>query len=722
MKLNFPTYLQHDQMDCGPACLKIISKYYGKTLSMKYLRDRCFITREGVSLFDIAHAAEAIGLNTLAIKAQFEDIRYKLPLPIIVHWKQKHFIVVYKVNRRKVFVSDPAYGLRTYTHKEFEEGWELVDGRGGLMMLEPTTEFDGLEENETSASIWHFVKYLKPYQRYLVQVLFGIALGILFSVISPFMSQSIVDFGIGGGNMKFVNTMLVAGVILAVSGMFSGFIQNRIMLYVSERINMRMVSDFLRKVMLLPIAFFERKTVSDIMTRIGDLSRIQSFVMSTMLGIVINIILFIVYSGMMLYYQKNMFFIFMVGNVIYFGWILLFLKERKRLDNLAFEARATNSNDLLELLENVNEIKINNISNRRRWKWEFSRFNIYGLSVKNLNLGQIQGTGATFISQIQGVILTYISAKNVIDGNMTLGMMMAVQNILGQLAGPIGSFIGYIESIQFARLSLRRVNEVILDERPESLCKSARMPESKSIRIKNLNFSYNPNLKPVLKNINMEIPEGKVTAIVGESGSGKTTLLKLLLGFHQPTSGEITVGGTSLADIDLFQWRNRIGTVLQDGKLFNDTILYNIALEEEENMIDSARLHEAMELANVSRFVEDRPLKLYTPLGNGGSAVSQGQKQRVLIARALYKNPDFIFLDEATNSLDANNERSIVHNLSRILFGKTTLVIAHRLSTVRDADNIVVLREGEIAEQGRHEVLLAAKGFYYQLVHNQLNI
>ena len=721
-RFTFPSYIQHDRMDCGPACLKILAKHFGKTLSMKCLRELCYITREGVSLFDIGRAAEAIGMNTLAIKATFEDLKNRLPMPLIIHWKQKHFIVVYKIGRRHVFVSDPAYGLRKYTHAEFQDGWELTDGRGGIMMVEPASEFYELEESETSASMWHFMKYLKPYQRYLVQVMFGMVFGILISIVSPFISQSIVDFGLGSGNMKFINTMLAAGIVLSVSSMFSGFIQSRIMLYVSERINMRMVSDFLRKVFYLPIDFFERKMVSDIMVRISDLSRIQSFIMSTLLGIIINVLLFVVYTCLMLYYQKNMFVIFMIGNIVYFGWILLFLKERKRLDNLGFEARTTNQNDLLELLENVNEIKTNNIQNRRRWKWEFSRFNLYGLNVKGLNLSQIQSTGASFISQIQSVLLTYVAARNVIDGNMTLGMMMAVQNILGQLSGPIGSFIGYVESIQFARLSLRRVNEIILDEKKEGAHGEGKIPDDKTIQIRDLDFSYNPNLKPVLKNINMEIPAGKITAIVGESGSGKTTLMKLLLRFYEPTTGSINVGNIPLNDMDIFRWRAHIGAVLQDGKLFNDTILYNITLEEEEVNIHRDRLSRAIELSNIQSFINERPLKLYTPIGTGGSGVSQGQKQRILIARAIYKNPDFIFLDEATNSLDANNERLIVNNLQHILAGKTAVIIAHRLSTIRNAHNIIVLRNGEITEQGTHEQLIENRGFYYELVHNQLNL
>jgi ATP-binding cassette subfamily B protein len=545
---------------------------------------------------------------------------------------------------------------------------------------------------------------------------------ILVGLLSPFISQSMVDFGIGAGNMQFINTVLAAGLILTVSSMISSFIQGRLMLYVSERVNMSMVSDFLRKMLRLPVPFFERKMISDLLMRIGDHGRIQSFIMSTFLGIVINVLLFIVYSLLMLYYEQNMFIVFMTGTAIYTGWLFMFLKRRKKLDNLSFETGSANQNDLLELLESVNEIKANNIANRRRWKWESSRYKIYGLRVKSMNLDQMEATGATFIMSVQGIFLTYIAAKNVIDGKMTLGMMMAAQYILGQLSAPIYSMIGYVHSLQFARISLRRVNEVILDEEPEKSLSNMAVPEEKTITIKKMSFHYNPNLNKVLKNINITIPEGRITAIVGESGSGKTTLIKLLLRFYEPTDGDIEVGGIPVKSIDLQQWRSSCGTVLQDGKLFNGTILYNITLVEDETEVDTKRLSEAMRLANIEDFVNERPLKLYTPLGTNGSGLSQGQKQRVLIARAIYKNPDFIFLDEATNSLDANNETQISKNLEGILKGKTAVVIAHRLSTVKNAHNIIVLNQGEVAEQGTHQELINNKGIYYQLVSNQLAI
>jgi ATP-binding cassette subfamily B protein len=388
---------------------------------------------------------------------------------------------------------------------------------------------------ETSGSFKHFLKYLKPYHKYLAQVMLGMVAGIMIGLLTPFISQSIVDFGIGAGNMKFINTMLVAGLVLAFSSIVSTFIQNRLMLYVSERVNMGMVSDFLRKSMQLPVSFFERKMVSDLLTRIGDHERIQAFIMNTVLGIFINLLLFIVYSLLMLYYEMNMFFVFMAGNLLYTGWIFLFFNQRKKLDNLLFESRTSNSNDLLELLENINEIKVNNIDNSRRWKWEFSRYKIYGIRVRSLNLNQFEESGALFIMRLQNIFITYIAASNVINGTMTLGMMMAAQYILGQLTGPIQSMIGYAHSLQYAKLSLKRVNEIILDEKPEKSISHASVPINKTIVISDLDFQYNPHLNKVLDDINIEIPEGKVTAIVGESGSGKTTLVKILLRFYDPT-------------------------------------------------------------------------------------------------------------------------------------------------------------------------------------------
>ncbi|TRX45891.1 peptidase domain-containing ABC transporter, partial [Fulvivirga sp. M361] len=560
------------------------------------------------------------------------------------------------------------------------------------------------------------------HQKYLAQVFLGMLATILMGLLTPFIRQSIVDFGILGNNMPFINTMLVAGIVLTVSSTGAGFIQSRLMLYVSERISMGMVSDFLRKVLKLPMPFFERKTVSDILTRIGDHGRIQSFIMSTVLGVGINLLLIIVYGSMMFYYETNMFLVFIAGSAIYTGWIFLFVGKRKKLDNQLFEIRSTNSNDLLELLESVNEIKSNNIGDKRRWKWELSRFKIYGLRVKNMNLNQVEATGATFILKMQSVFLTYIAASNVINGYMTLGMMMAAQYILGQLSGPISGMIGYVHSIQFAKLSLQRVNEIILEEEPEKSVSTMDVPDDKTIDIKHLDFHYNPNMEKVLDDINIVFPAGKVTAIVGESGSGKTTLMKLLLRFYEQSIGEINIGGYPLDEIDLNRWRDKCGSVLQDGKLFNDTILYNITLQDDESDIDRNLLNKAIKVARIKGFINRRPLKLYTPIGFNGSGLSQGQKQRILIARAIYKDPDFIFLDEATNSLDANNEKKISENLNEIIDGKTAIIIAHRLSTIRNAHNIVVLHEGKVVEQGNHNELVNRRGKYYQLISNQLEL
>jgi ATP-binding cassette subfamily B protein len=707
-------------MDCGPSCLKIIARYFGKTVSLKSLRDNCFVTREGVSLFDIARSAEELGFRTLSVKADLNDLVTKLPLPLIAHWKQEHFIVVYKVTGNKIYVSDPAVGLSEYSHQDFTNSWLTEFNWGGILVLEPTPEFFEIASSETSSSITYYFRYLKPYKKYLLQLLAGMVVTILIGLITPFISQSMVDYGIGAGNVKFVHTMLISGVVLAFSSMISGFIQNRMALYVSERVNLGLVSDFLRKILKLNFEFYERKTVSDIMTRIADFNRIQTFLMRTTLGLLINCLLIIVYGALMLYYEQRIFLVFSISTILYISWIFLFADYRKKMDSLMFEAKNRYSTILLEIFENINEIKVNNLANSRRWKWELSRANIYDLTIRSLSVGELETLGSTFILRMNSVIITYISALNVIDGRMTLGMMMATQYILGQLSAPIGSLIQYFQSIQFAKLSIRRINEVVQEELPEDQFGLSCLPSNRTIYLHDVGFQYNPNLEHILSGITLSIPEGKTTAIVGSSGGGKTTLVKLLLGFYKPSSGSIFVGDVPLERISVNFWRANCGTVLQDGKLFGETLLYNITLADNESSIDYERLTQALDIANLKVFVESRPLKLYTTLGPTGVGLSQGQKQRILLARAIYRNPTYLFLDEATNSLDSTNEASIARKLASFMKGKTSVIIAHRLNTIKNADSIIVLDKGRVVEQGTHHELMDRNSHYFKLVENQI--
>lgn len=721
-RFNFPSYIQHDQMDCGATCLKIIAKHFGKSFSIKFLRDRCYSTREGVSLYNIARAAEMIGLRTLAVKINFEDLKKRVPLPGIIHWNQNHFVVIYKVTNHTVHISDPAAGLVQLSHEEFCEGWQIDKGSGGVLLLETTPDFYSHQDVVPDHSFIHYLKYLKPYHKYLLHVIIGMIATLCIGMIMPFINKSIVDFGIMGANITFIHAMLIAGLVLAFSTLISSFIQNRLMLYVSERINLSMVSDFIRKTLRLPVSFFERKMISDLLTRISDHDRIQSFIMNTFLGVLLNFLLILIYGLVLFYYERNIFFVFLLANIIYTLWIFIFLNRRKKLDNLLFSTRSQNSNSLLEIFENINEIKINNLENRHRWKWEASRFKIYDLRVKNMNIDQIEVSGSSFIINLQTLFITYIAASNVINGSMTLGMMMATQYILGQLSSPINSMISYVHSLQFARISLKRINEILIEEKPEKSLASFASPSSKNIELKNVYFRYHPNLDYALNRVSVNIPEGKVTAIVGESGSGKTTLVKLLLRFYEPTEGNINIGDVALESLGLEYWRDKCGVVMQDGKLFDDTLLYNITLKDDEAEIDKVLLKNAILLANIECIVAERPQGLYTPIGMNGVGLSQGQKQRILIARAIYKNPDFIFLDEATNALDTINEKLISGNLDNLFKNKTALIIAHRLSTVKNAHNIVVLDKGRVVEQGTHLELVSRKGSYYNLISNQLEL
>jgi ATP-binding cassette subfamily B protein len=718
--LRFPFFKQLDTMDCGPASLKIICKYYGKSLSMKFIRDKCYITREGVSLLDISRAAEEIGLRTLSLKVSIEELEKKIPLPCIIHWNYSHFIVVYKITKNKVYVSDPQIGLVTYPKKEFNYHWKKNNEKGNILALDRKTEFAKIANVEASKNLSEYFNYLFAYKKYFAQIFLGIILTIALSLIFPVISQAIVDIGINTRDLTFIHVLLIASVVLTVSSVASNFMQSRLMLFISDKININMVSDFIHKLIHLPLPFFERKMTSDILARINDHGRIQNFVFESMLGSVSSILTFTVFAGILIFYDVYLFLIFSIGTLLYILWILLFLTKRRKLDYLFYDASVRNQSEILGLCEGIKEIKSNNLEQKKRWDWEKSRFEIYKLNVRLLNLDQVQEVGATLIEKLKNVLLTFVSAKAVIAGDMTLGMMLAVQYIIGQLNGPVGRLLGLIQSFQDAKISLERVNEVRFEEKKETSNVGIRtpIPANGSLMLHNVSYRYHNRQSFVLENIDLTIPSKKITAIVGESGSGKSTLMKLLLRLYEPTSGSIGISDIDFNSIDIYEWRRNSGAVLQDGVLFGTTILENIILDDEE--VDPERLKYALRASNLNDYINNQPLKLYTVIGQGGTGMSGGQKQRILIARALYKVPEFLFLDEATNSLDAHNEKIISDNLIGFTKGKTTVIIAHRLSTVINAHQIVVMSKGKIVEVGSHEMLSLKKGAYYKLIENQL--
>ena len=725
---KFPFYQQFDAMDCGPSCLRMVTKYYGKHFTTESLREKSYITREGVSLLGISDAAESIGMRTMGVKITFEQLKKEAPLPCIAHWGQEHFVVVYKVQKGKVFVADPAFGRLEYSEKEFCEKWvSTVSGgeeKGVCLLLQPTPEFYQEADEKVSRTGFRFVlNYLKPYRKLVIQLLLGFLLGSLIQLVLPFLTQSVVDIGINNQDIGFIYLVLIAQLVLFISRMSVEFIRSWILLHISTRINISIISDFLIKLMKLPLGFFDSKMIGDILQRIEDHDRIERFLTAQSIGVLFSVFSLVIFAIVLAIYNWTVFLIFIVGSGLYFVWIYIFMKRRRELDYKRFNKLSENQSKLIQIINGMQEIKLNNYEREKRWEWERVQAGLFKVSVKSLTLQQYQDAGSVFINETKNILIIIVSATAVVNGQLTLGMMLAIQYIIGQLNSPLRQLIQFMHNAQDAKISLERLAE-IHDKKDESAADATyvkMLPENKSISISNLVFQYEgPRSPKVLNNINLEIPEKKTTAIVGTSGSGKTTLIKLMLGFYPPVSGDIKIGGTRLANFSPKMWRNNCGVVMQDGFIFSDSIAKNIVVNDE--VIDQERLLNAVKMANIQDYIESLPLSYNTKIGQEGVGLSQGQKQRILIARAIYKSPEYLFFDEATNALDANNERMIMENMGKVTAGKTVVVVAHRLSTVKNADQIVVLESGEIVERGTHDELIGKKGKYFELVRNQLEL
>ncbi|MCE7063213.1 peptidase domain-containing ABC transporter [Dyadobacter sp. CY343] len=795
MPVNFQHYRQLDKMDCGPTCLRMVAKYYGRHYSAQSLRELAQIGKEGVSLLGIADAAEAIGFKTVGVKVSLDKLVKDAPLPCILHWGQNHFVVLYKITRdtfilskqglqnvwggrsqeansttpipnsnpaayRSVFkkntdydfhVADPSSGLSSYNEKEFSKMWlsslNKDDKEGIALLLETTPRFfEERGEKNDGVTLTQLVGYLSKYRKLLVQLFLGMLVGSGLSLLFPFLTQSIVDIGIGTQDINFIYLALIAQAVLLLSTTVVEYIRSWILLHISVRLNLTILSDFLIKLMRLPISFFDVRQFGDIMQRIGDHQRIQTFLTGQALNLLFSFFNLFVFGAVLAFYSLQIFTVALAASILYATWVVLFLKKRRQLDVKRFNISSGNQSILIQLIQSMQEIKLAGAETLKRWEWERTQAKYFKWNVSSLSLSQVQQAGALFINQGKSIIITFLAAKAVLDGNMTLGGMMSVQYILGQFNSPIEQLVSFLQSWQDAQISLERLNEVhrIEEEEPAHKNNRKEWDTSQDIQISGLSYTYpGAGNEPVLSDINLTIPHGKTTAIVGTSGSGKTTLLKLLLRFYEPQKGEIRLTsnqltsqspiiegslkqngewtrGIALKYISHKAWRSQCGVVMQDGFIFSDTVARNIAVSDE--IIDQNRLYRAAQTANIHDFIESLPLGYHTMIGSAGNGISQGQRQRILIARAVYKNPQLLLFDEATNSLDANNEAIIVRELNKFFKGRTVIVVAHRLSTVKHADQIVVMEKGEILEVGTHKELVEKRGKYFELVSNQLEL
>ncbi|MCJ8153284.1 peptidase domain-containing ABC transporter [Chryseobacterium sp. SSA4.19] len=723
---KFPNYRQLDNKDCGLTCLQIISKHYGKFFSIQDIRDLSSVSKEGLSLYELGLTSERLGLKSLPVKVEFEKLANNIPLPCVAHWRNNHYVVLYNISASKVYVSDPKLGMVKYSHKEFMEGWlnyEKDDAKKGvLLLLEPTDKFNEIKPSLHPSKIYafnYFLSHILPYKTQVFQLLATMVLLTLVQSAIPFITQSIVDTGVSSKDFSFITTLLIANIVLIVSISIGSWIRQSINIHISSRIKISILSNFIIKLLKLPVNYFENKSSGDIFQRALDYDRMENFIMNSAFSIILAVLNILVFGTILFIYKPTLFIIFLLGGIIYVSWDLFFWNIRKKLDMNYFSLKAKNNNHWMELLTHIQEIKNNNYEQGKRWSWEKVQVKLYYLGIKVLRINQIDTLGANLINTISDVVLTFVSVYYVIEGEITIGMLIAIQYILGQLRSPLSEITSFISSYQMAFISFIRINDSsnTPDEQTEENVTSRDIPLNGSLVLKDVYFKYNNASNYILNNVSLTIPKGKITAIVGASGSGKTTLLKILTRLYVPVSGEFYIGSINMNSLDISEWRKNIGVVNQGSEAFKESIKDNIVLSSDYNQ---EKLYDTLRQVNLLNDINVLPLGINTMMGENGRGLSEGQKQRLMIARALYKDPQFLFLDEATNSLDSINENMIVNNLNNSFEGKTVVIIAHRLATIKKADNILVMDKGHIVEMGNEEQLLSKRGLYYLLFKNQM--
>ncbi len=728
---RFPMVRQRDAMQCGAACLTMVARHFGSRRGLEEVSALCHPTTEGVSLKGIGDSAKALGLEYTCGRISTDGL-CECPLPAILHWNQNHFVVLYRISGKgkgqRFHIADPGKGRCVCRRAEFEEHWLSTESEGvrkGIALLaQPGPDFDSKVGRDApeERSLRFLAGYLKRYRRYFLHILLGLALGCLLQLVMPFLTQAIVDVGIARKDIGFIWLVLLGELMIVTGRAATDFIRRRLLLHISMRINISLVSDFFIKLLKLPMSFFDTKLLGDLMQRIGDHGRVQSFLTGQVLGVIFTFLSFLIFGVVLLVYDRLIFGVFVAGSAAYGIWIATFLRRRKVIDYDLFEQQAINQDRTFQFITSMQEIKLQDCERRRRWEWEDTQADLFAVQMKALRLQQTQEAGSIFINEVKNIVITVLAASAVIKGEMTLGAMLAVQYIIGQLNSPVEQLMAFVYSLQDVKISLERINEIHSGRNEESESNSLQQFDGPAaIEVDNVDFRYDPHaLRKTLEGVSFSVPEGKVTAIVGASGSGKTTLIKLMLGYYPVEDGAIRIAGADIGGYNLKWWRRQCGAVMQDGVIFSESIARNIAVDDNE--IDYARLENAARTANIHDYIMSLPLRYDTKIGRDGIGLSQGQKQRVLIARAIYRNPRFIFLDEATNALDAKNERAIVENLGDFYRGRTVVVVAHRLSTVRDADSIVVMDGGKVVETGDHASLIERRGAYYNLVRNQLEL